>query len=95
MKALQVKEAYKNLFGGEYRFFAAPGRINLIGEHTDYNNGFVMPAAIDKRIYLAIAPLKGSLVKIKSLDYDQYVEINIHRPADKLPHWAQYPYGVV
>ncbi len=95
MKEIQVKKAFEETFGGTYRFFAAPGRINLIGEHTDYNEGFVLPAAIDKRIYLAIAPLKGSIIKIKSLDFDQSVEINIHEPAGEMPHWAKYPYGVV
>jgi galactokinase len=95
MKDKKVKEAFKKEFGGEFRFFEAPGRINLIGEHTDYNEGFVLPAAIDKKIYLAISPLKGSLIKIYALDLDQYVEINIHETVDKMPHWAKYPYGVV
>jgi len=95
MKDKKVKEAFKKEFGGEYRFFAAPGRINLIGEHTDYNDGFVLPAAIDKKIYLAIAPLKGSIVKIKSLDFNEMVEFDIHKADAKLPHWAKYPYGVL
>lgn len=95
MKDLQVKEAFKKEFGGKFRFFEAPGRINLIGEHTDYNEGFVLPAAIDKKIFLAITPLKGSLIKIHALDLNQYVEINIHETVDKIPHWAKYPYGVV
>ena len=95
MKELRVKEAFKKEFGGEYRFFAAPGRINLIGEHTDYNDGFVLPAAIDKKIYLAIAPVKGSAIKIKSLDFNEMVEFNIHEADAKLPHWAKYPYGVL
>ncbi|TVQ85008.1 MAG: galactokinase [Bacteroidetes bacterium] len=95
MKDIQVKKAFEKTFGGEYRFFAAPGRINLIGEHTDYNNGFVLPAAIDKKIYLAIAPVKGSTVKIKSLDFNEMVEFDIHETDAKLPHWAKYPYGVL
>jgi galactokinase len=95
MKESKVKEAFKKEFGGKYRFFAAPGRINLIGEHTDYNNGFVLPAAIDKKIYLAIAPVKGSTVKIKSLDFNEMVEFDIHEADANLPHWAKYPYGVL
>jgi galactokinase len=95
MKHNKVKEAFKKEFVGEYRFFAAPGRINLIGEHTDYNDGYVLPAAIDKKIYLAIAPVKGSTVKIKSLDFNEMVEFDIHEADAKLPHWAKYPYGVL
>jgi galactokinase len=95
MKDTRVKEAFKKEFGSKYRFFAAPGRINLIGEHTDYNNGFVLPAAIDKKIYLAIAPVKGSTVKIKSLDFNEMVEFDIQDTDVKLPHWAKYPYGVL
>jgi galactokinase len=49
MKAQEIKEAFTKNFGTEFRFFEAPGRINLIGEHTDYNEGFVLPAAIDKK----------------------------------------------
>lgn len=91
----KVIQEFENHFGGGCRVFAAPGRINLIGEHTDYNEGFVLPAAIDKKIWLAIAPLKGGVAKIRALDMDQGVEFSIHEPYKKLPHWAFYPYGVV
>ncbi len=95
MKDLKVKKAFEEIFGGDYRFFAAPGRINLIGEHTDYNEGFVLPAAIDKNIYLAIAPLKGPLAKITALDLNESVDIAIYEQKVKIPQWAKYPYGVV
>jgi len=73
MKEQQVKDAFIARFGGDFRMFAASGRINLIGEHTDYNNGFVMPAAIDKRIFLAIAPVQGAQTTIKALDLNMEV----------------------
>ncbi len=95
MKDKRVKDAFKSKFNSEFRFFAAPGRINIIGEHTDYNDGFVLPAAIDKRIYLAIAPSKGPDAEIIAHDFTQKVSFNIHEPAGKIPHWAKYPYGVV
>ena len=95
MKASQVKEVFIKKFGENFRLFAAPGRINLIGEHTDYNNGFVLPAAIDKRVYLAITPSSDSVSRIISVDFDQSVEFNIHESNQELPHWAKYPYGVV
>jgi galactokinase len=95
MKDIKVKEAFESEFGNEFRFFAAPGRINLIGEHTDYNNGFVMPGAIDKRIYLAITPVEGPTSKIIAYDIDQGVEFETLADAQELPQWARYPYGVV
>lgn len=95
MKANQVKVIFIRLFGSNFRLFAAPGRINLIGEHTDYNNGFVMPAAIDKRIYLAIEPTADQTVKIVSIDFNETVEFSISDSSQNLPHWAKYPFGVI
>ncbi|HYC28838.1 MAG TPA: galactokinase family protein, partial [Chitinophagaceae bacterium] len=51
----KINEQFNALFGRQPLLFAAPGRVNLIGEHTDYNEGFVLPGAIDKRIYVGIA----------------------------------------
>mgnify|MGYP000919455985 CR=1 FL=1 len=51
-----IKEKFQSLFGSEGAVYTAPGRINLIGEHTDYNGGFVLPGAIDKAIYCVIKP---------------------------------------
>lgn len=95
MKIAHVKETFTKHFGAKFRLFAAPGRINLIGEHTDYNNGFVMPAAIDKRIYLAIEPNVDQSVKIVSIDFNETVEFSINDSPQNLPHWAKYPYGVI
>ncbi len=95
MKKRQVIEAYKEKFGGDFRLFSAPGRINIIGEHTDYNEGFVMPAAIDKKIWVAITPVRGSAVTVYSVDYDQISTFDIQGPIPELPHWALYSYGVV
>ena len=49
-----INQQFNDLFGRQPLLFAAPGRVNLIGEHTDYNEGFVLPGAIDKRIYVGI-----------------------------------------
>ena len=95
MKEQHVKKVFAQKYNSPFRFFAAPGRINLIGEHTDYNEGFVMPAAIDKRIYLAIAPRETTEVELFSIDFDETVAFDIHQTTDRLPHWAKYPYGVV
>lgn len=95
MKDKLVKDSFEVKFGAEFRFFAAPGRINIIGEHTDYNNGFVLPAAIDKRIYLAINTIPGARVTIYSLDFDQTVVFDLNDEHPELPHWAKYPFGVI
>jgi galactokinase len=55
----------------------APGRVNLLGAHVDYNDGWVLPAAIDRAIWLAAAPTGGERVRIKSLDMDQSHETSI------------------
>ena len=54
MNIEQLTKVFKEKFKGDYAVFSAPGRINIIGEHTDYNNGFVLPGAIDKTIDLVI-----------------------------------------
>ncbi|HMF01745.1 MAG TPA: galactokinase family protein, partial [Terriglobia bacterium] len=54
------------MFGGTPRVFRAPGRVNLIGEHTDYNDGFVMPVAIDLSTWVAIAPRPDGKVVVHS-----------------------------
>lgn len=95
MKDKLVKDSFESKFDNKFRFFAAPGRINIIGEHTDYNNGFVLPAAIDKRIYLAINAIPGTTVTIYSLDYDETVVFDLNDEQPELPHWAKYPYGVI
>jgi galactokinase len=71
----------------------APGRVNLIGEHTDYNDGFVLPAAIDRAIYLAISPRENSRVSIYSAEFNSSINFSL----DDLQHgdgWGEYAKGV-
>ncbi|MBQ1673468.1 MAG: galactokinase family protein, partial [Bacteroidales bacterium] len=66
-----LKEKFQSYFGeGEPRLFTAPGRINIIGEHTDYNGGFVLPGAVDKAITMAILPNHTDIVNLISIDHD-------------------------
>ena len=61
----QVSESFVELFGGKPSVIArAPGRVNLIGEHTDYNDGFVLPMAIDRAIWIAARPRTDGLVRV-------------------------------
>jgi len=74
----------------------APGRANLIGEHTDYNEGFVMPLAIDRALYVAAAPRDDSLVRVHTLDYGQQtVQFSMGQLHDTaLPHWTRHIRGM-
>ena len=64
-------EAFTNIYGsGEVYIFRAPGRINLIGEHTDYNHGYVMPVALDKDILLLARPRPDGVVNLANIEKD-------------------------
>ncbi|PJF36483.1 MAG: galactokinase [Candidatus Thermofonsia Clade 1 bacterium] len=74
----------------------APGRVNLIGEHTDYNDGFVLPAAIDKAIYIAANLREDDLIVLHSLDFDSEVTFPLARlHDDSLPAWTRYIRGAI
>ncbi len=90
MKNITAK--FQELFGAEANLFQAPGRINLIGEHTDYNNGFVLPAAIDKKMEIALKGNGLPLIRAFSVDFRQYVEIPLS--AERAPvSWGNYLLG--
>lgn len=95
MDTKQIQEKFRTLFGDTYRVYTSPGRINLIGEHTDYNGGFVFPGAIDKGIYAAIQANGCDKVRVYSLDYEAMSEFGMRE--DDLPQeaWARYIFGVV
>ncbi|MDP3555061.1 galactokinase [Methylocystis sp.] len=87
--------AFRRSFEREPRLFRAPGRINLIGEHTDYNDGFVMPAALDLSIWAAIAPRSDRRLRIGSLVMDEVVEFDLDDPnAQPRGDWTDYVRGV-
>jgi galactokinase len=75
--------------------WSAPGRVNLIGEHTDYNDGFVLPFAIDRRTVLALAPRDDRTVRIASSFAEEVVSISLDELApENLDDWSAYPLGV-
>jgi galactokinase len=73
----------------------SPGRINLIGEHTDYNEGFVLPAAIDKAVYVAVEKIPGTVLQLFSVDFNESIEIEINNIKPFPGHWSTYILGVV
>ena len=83
-------------FGAEPNgVWSAPGRVNLIGEHTDYNEGFVLPFAIDRRTYAAISSRTDGIARVASGFTDEVVEIPIEKISkDSVSGWSGYPLGV-
>lgn len=92
-KTIRIK--FQQLFGQEALIIRSPGRINLIGEHTDYNMGFVLPAAINKAIYLGIHLRKDQKISLYSIDYqdDYQTDLDAINRSGKL--WPDYILGVV
>ncbi|HWZ12840.1 MAG TPA: galactokinase [Acidobacteriaceae bacterium] len=95
-KSALVLALHRQRFGEPAAMFAAPGRANLIGEHTDYSEGFVMPAAIDFSTVAAISPRDDSRAVMYSANFDDLVEHSIaHVTAGRRDHWTDYPAGVL
>jgi galactokinase len=90
-------EAFEQAFGyPSVRLYRAPGRVNLIGEHTDYNDGFVLPMAIDRAVWLAAAPRSDRQVRVRAvnLERDDLFALDGLRPSREA-HWANYVRGVL
>lgn len=93
--ARKVSTIYQQAFGSEPRVFAAPGRVNLIGEHTDYNEGFVLPAAINTSAWLAIGMAGNNLGRWVSAEFPGIAEIDFSNIKPNPETWANYLLGVV
>ena len=90
----KIQEKFRTLFGTEGELFTSAGRINLIGEHTDYNGGYVFPGAIDKCIIAEIKLNGTSKVRAFALDKDEYVEFGLNEEDLPQQSWAHYLFGV-
>jgi len=91
-----VLEKFTALYGKQPLLVRAPGRINLIGEHTDYNDGFVMPAAINHATVFGLAPSDNGKSVIYSLKYDEFFEVDLANPQRvESPKWVNYLLGVI
>ena len=93
MKA-KIQEKFETLFGEEGILYALAGRINLIGEHTDYNGGYVFPGAINFGIMAAIKPNGTDTVKLFAINRDEYVEFDLKEESLPEQHWPRYVFGV-
>jgi UDPglucose--hexose-1-phosphate uridylyltransferase len=91
----KLQALFSELYGGVCRVYRAPGRVNLIGEHTDYNDGFVMPVALDLYTYAAVAPRSDRRLRVYSQNLGETIDLDLDsiRPG-KTGHWSDYVRGV-
>ena len=89
-----IRREFSKRFGSDGSLYASAGRINLIGEHTDYNGGLVFPGAIDKCIMAEIRPSGTDMVRVFSIDIDEYVEFGLNEADAPEQQWARYIFGV-
>jgi len=96
---MDIIKEFANRFGASdgIRLYHAPGRVNLIGEHTDYNGGYVFPCALSFGTYVAMTPHGNSLANFQSMNFNTKVQIDLNSELryDKGNDWANYPLGVV
>jgi galactokinase len=96
--AAALRRAFRDVYGAADkapRLFRAPGRVNLIGEHTDYNDGFVLPMAIDRETCVAAAPRADRRVRVFSMNLDEHAEFDLDQPGERERGiWLDYIEGV-
>ena len=91
----RVVEEFRRRFGGEPSFLArAPGRVNLIGDHTDYNDGFVLPMAIDREVWFAVRARDDRRVAVHSIDFDEDASFALDDGGPRRDGWVEYLRGV-
>lgn len=90
----EVLNTFQALYKEEPIIIRSPGRVNIIGEHLDYNEGFVLPAAIDKAIYVAVSKRQDDSIHLHSVDYNENFEVSLSeiKPTET---WSTYILGVV
>lgn len=91
----ELKAGFKDIFGSEPFLVRAPGRVNLIGEHTDYNDGFIMPAALEYETRAAVVPRSDRILRVHSAKIGETREFNLDDPAPQPKRdWTDYVFGV-
>ena len=95
MIADELSERFRQEFHVHPRIFTAPGRVNILGEHTDYNDGFVLPCAIEFSTRVAISPRLDHKLVLRSAEFSEPFEVDLNRlPRKPLGTWADYVVGV-
>ncbi len=91
----KITNSFVQKFGVSPSIFRSPGRVNILGEHTDYNEGFVLPAAIDKNIYIAISKRSDNIINLYAIDFNESYTGDINKVEKSTTQWANYVLGVV
>jgi|HubBroStandDraft_1064217.scaffolds.fasta_scaffold00510_8 galactokinase len=95
VRSEELRSEFREVYGDEAAVYRAPGRVNLIGEHTDYNDGFVFPAAIDLFAWVAIAPRSDRRIHLRSENFGQTAEFDLDAgPRAASREWSSYVFGV-
>ena len=95
MKKKNILNKFNELFEGEPLLVRSPGRVNLIGEHTDYNDGFVLPAGIEKEVVFAIRKNNSNVCRVYAADLDESFDFEVNRLEKSDKGWPNYLMGVV
>lgn len=90
-----IKKIFNEKFHSEPIVVRSPGRINIIGEHTDYNDGFVLPGAIDKAIYIAISKRDDDLISLYASNFKEEFNCNLDNVTPSEKSWPNYILGIV
>jgi galactokinase len=93
--ATTLSQRFREAHGTQPGVFRAPARVNLIGEHTDYNAGFVMPAAVEMETHVAIAPAAGARITIHAAVYGETIDWDVNGIPERRGHWSDYVLGVI
>ncbi|TCJ19209.1 galactokinase [Flaviaesturariibacter flavus] len=93
--AEKVAKAYQEQWGAPTLVARSPGRVNIIGEHTDYNEGFVLPAAIDKAVYVALGRRGDDRIELQALEFGDHFSTTLDTIAPRPGQWTNYILGVV
>lgn len=90
-----IRQCFWQRYGVEGKLYAAPGRVNLIGEHTDYNNGFVLPGAINKSFYMIAVPNGTHKCNIYAMDFKESVSFDVGDTVAPETLWGRYVFGEI
>jgi len=95
IEAKELSTTFQSSCVSEPRIYRAPGRVNLIGEHTDYNEGFVMPAAINFSTWVTVTPRDDRVIEVSSENFQETFKVDLNdTTARASEHWSDYVRGV-
>ena len=95
MNSNMIKESFNKHYKTQPEIYYAPGRVNLMGDHTDYNNGLVLPMAINLGTYVGISKNNTNIISVYSESMKSNCSFNLSESSNNLPRWAIYIYGII